>query len=184
MGEEIKTSGTMMNLKQYLAGSVHTQVILHGAMDTPGLDLRLGYPNTWEEKITYAVRNQPHLAAKQIYPSSLEESYWSCVGLVVSDGTITSCSGLSETLPNGDRIPIKVKPEELRVPLEEKLESSKFDELAIRKPHFSALYLHDYWVNYKVIPRLCVESVERLAHSLDLPLIVFKQTAELFELAV
>jgi hypothetical protein len=180
MNKKTNNSENGINLRQYLTRCKHTQLILHGTMDTPNLYVRPGYPKNWEEKVRYAIRNQPHIAAKQIYPTSSELDCWYPVGLVVSDGIITSCSGLSDTLANGDRVPIKEKPEESGILLERKLESAQFYEVAIRRPRFSALYLHDNQLHYQVVPRLSVESVKALAQSLGLPAIIFKNIEELF----
>jgi hypothetical protein len=169
-----------INLRQYLTRSQRNQLILHGTMDAPDLDIRSGYPRTWEERVACAVKNRPHIAAKQIYPTSSDFACWYPVGLVVSDGRITSCSQLSNRLSNGDRVPILEKPEELEIPLEEKLESAEFYEVAIREPTFSALYLHDNQIHYRVVPRLSVESVKELAQSLGLPAIIFISVEELF----
>jgi hypothetical protein len=170
-----------INLGQYLTRSQRNQLILHGTMDTPDLDMGQDYPKTWEDKIRYAVINRPHIAAKQIYFSSSELECWYPVGLVVSDGIITSCSGLSDTLPNGDRVPIREKPEEIGVLLEQKLESAKFYEVAVRNPSFSVVYLHDDPLHYQIVPRLSVRSVNELAQSLGLPAVIFRKTAELFQ---
>ncbi len=181
MNKEIVNLESGINLRQYLASSQHDQLILHGTMDTPDLDIRPDYPKTWEEKIKYAVKTRPHIAAKQIYTASSEFDCWYPVGLVVNDGTITSCSDdLSDTLDNGDRVSIRGKSEEPNLSLIERLESAKFYEVAVREPCFSALYLCYNPLHLQVVPRLSVGNVKRLAQNLGLPAIIFKNIEELF----